>query len=86
MIKMNVWLIPALQFLYQFLLNICHKPDWLNIVADALSKLPSNNTIVEEINSKYNKLDAFYVYNMILVEIDKVFVAKICKRYKNNPA
>ena len=83
---MNVRLIRASQFLSQFSLNIRHKPGRLNIVPDALSRLPSNNTIAEEINPEYNELDALYAYNTTLVEIDKAFAAKICKGYKDDPA
>lgn len=84
--KMNVRLIRALQFLNKFTFNICHKLGRLNIVSDALSRLPSNNIMVKEINPDFNKLDALYAYNTTLVEIDKAFTAKICKRYKDDPA
>lgn len=73
-----------MQFLSQFLLNIHYKLGWFNIVPDILSKLPSNNIIVKEINLKFNELDGFYAYNTTLVKMNKVFVAKICKEYKDD--
>lgn len=41
--KMNVRLIRASQFLSQFSLNIRHKPGHLNVIPDALSRLPCSN-------------------------------------------
>lgn len=86
MMKMNVQLIQAFQFLSQFLLNICYKPGRFNIVTDAFLRLPSNNTLTKTISPKFNKLDALYTYNTTLVQINDSFAIKICKRYNNNLA
>lgn len=36
------------------------------------------------INLKFNKLDAFYIYNITFMENDEYFVTKIYKKYNNN--
>lgn len=40
--------------------------------------------MVKKINLEFNKLDALYANNMILVKMDKVFVIIIYNRYKDN--
>ena len=84
-IKMNGRLIRVSQFLSQFSLSICHKPGRVNVIPDALSRLPSNNTLAEVVNPKFNELDALYTYNTTLVEIDESFATKICEGYDNDP-
>lgn len=79
-------LIQVSWFFSQFLLNIHYKPSRLNVVSNALSRIPSNNILTEAISHDFNKLDALYVYNIIFVQIVDSFAIKICKIYNNNPA
>lgn len=86
MMRMNVRFIKASQFLSQFLLKIQHKPGHLNVIPDALLRLPSDNAPLLPLDPSFNELDALYIYNTTLVEMDKAFAEKIIKGYEKDPA
>lgn len=83
--KMNVRLIRASQFLSQFSLNIRHKPGHLNVIPDVLSRLPSSNIPSVGLDPDFNELDALYIYNTTLIEMDKSFAERITAGYDEDP-
>ena len=80
--RMNVRLVWASQFLCQFCLVVCHKPGKENIVPDALNKLASANInrLLSDLN--YEELDAFFTYNTTLIKINPELLQKIVKGCK----
>lgn len=77
--KINVCLIKAFQFLYQFCLVISHKFGKKHIIPDIQSRLASANFIgYNQINSKP---DALFTYHTILVEISLDLIKHIFDIY-----
>lgn len=81
-IKMNVWLVRASQFLRQFYLIVCYKLKKKHIILDAMNRLASANCLSH--NLEYIKLDALFVYYTTLVQINSDLVKRILNGYKFN--
>lgn len=78
-IRMNIWLVKALQFLVQFHLMVQHKPRKEQIIPDALSRLASANRSGH--NSEYTKLDVLFINHIVLVQINTDLVKPILDGY-----
>ena len=68
----------ALQYRFQFSLDVKHKSDKDNIISNALLKLSNTNSLETK---NYSKLDALYVYNTTLIKFNENFKERIIKRY-----
>lgn len=79
---MNVRLVWASQFFCQFCLIVCHKPSKEHIIPDALSRLANTNINRPSSDFNYEKLDALFTYNAILIKINPKLLQKIVKGYK----
>ena len=85
--KLNLKLIKTSTYLSQFRLDVRHRSGKSNIIADALSRLPSktsskNNSL--DINAKDSDRDQIYVYASTLVEIFDKFRKILKKKYAKN--
>lgn len=81
--RINVQLVKALQFLYQFSkLEIRSKPGKKHIVPDALSHLTSANTNLLSLNSEYSELDVWFTYTTTLVNIHTDLIKRMIDGYK----
>jgi hypothetical protein len=90
--RMNLRLIKVSQFLNQFSnLKIRHKLEKYHLISDALFRLQSLN--IKVLLDDHDELDVFfveytifviYVYNMILIELNSKFRARIVERYSKN--
>lgn len=80
--RMNVRLVKASQFLRQFHLIVRHKSGKEHIIPDALSRLASANSSGH--NTEYAKLDALFVYHTTLVRINPDLVKQILDGYTSD--
>lgn len=78
-IRLNLRLIRASQFLQQFKFDVRHKPGKEHIIPDALSWLASSNIGTAE--PFYLELDALCLYNTTLIEIHPTLVSRIIASY-----
>lgn len=84
-IRINVRLVRALQFLCQFFkLEIRHKPSKEYIVPDALSRFASANTNLSSFDPEYSELDTLFTYITTLVDIHPDLIKRIINDYKAN--
>ena len=82
--KLNLYLIKALQYCFQFHLNIWHCFDWLNIVLNTLSHflnkiMNSKNQLLENIFENID--DEIHIYHIIVIEMLSNFQDKIKRVY-----
>lgn len=82
-IKLNLQLVKAFQFLQQFKLDVCYKPDKKHIILDTLSRLASSNISIADFF--YLELDTLYVYNTTLIKIHPNLVFQILAGYNSDP-
>ena len=82
--RMNVRLIRASQFLRQFPLDVRHKLGKEHIVPDALSRLASASTKASELTDNYSELDC--LFNALYVRINDEFYDKVLKGYNEDLA
>lgn len=82
---MNVCSIRASQFLRQFHLVIWHKPRKEHILPDALNRLASANTNLPSQDPVYSELDTLFIYNAMLVAMNKDLAQRIVKGYESDP-
>ena len=83
--RMNLRLVRASQFLSQFSLDVRHKSDKEHIISNALSRLTSVNKETSTNISDYDelsKVDA--LYTATLVEMSNDFRQKLLKEYKDD--
>lgn len=78
--RLNLRLVRASQFLQQFKLDVWHKPGKEDIIPDAVSLLASTN--VGCTNPFYSELDALFTYNTTLVEIHPTLISTILAGYE----
>lgn len=79
MMRINVWLVRASQFLRLFHLIVRHKSEKEHIIWDVLSR--SANTNNSGHDSEYAKFDVLFYYNMILVQINPDLAKHILDGY-----
>lgn len=79
MMRLNLRLVRASQFLQQFKLDVRHKPGKEHIIPDALSRLASANS--PPTDARHSELDALFVYNTTLIEIHLTLVSRILAGY-----
>ena len=79
--KLNLRLVRASEYLQQSDLNVYHKSKKLHIVSDALSRLTSTNKGQADPS---DKLNAFYVYYTLLIEIKSNFKLKLIDSYQKD--
>ena len=84
-IRLNLRLIRASQYLQRFELNVKYKPGKRNVILDILSRLFSINEHL--ISSDHVELDVLYdyVYITSLVEISEDLKVRIVKDYQIDP-
>lgn len=80
--RINIHLVKAFQFLYQFCLMVWHKFKKKYIISSALNGLVYTNNV--DYNSLYSKLDALFVYYMTFVKVNPEFVKFIMEEYLTN--
>lgn len=83
MMRLNLRLVRASQFLQQFKLDVRHKPGKEYIIPNALSRLASSNIGTADLS--YSELDALYVYNTTLIKIHPNLVSRILAGYDSDP-
>ena len=77
MMRINIHLIHASQFLRQFRLNVTHKPKKEYILLDALSRLVSYSPLL--LPNNYSELDALFAAT--LVNMNEEFYNKLLEGY-----
>jgi hypothetical protein len=84
--KLNLCLVQASQYIQQFQLQIFHKPGKENIVADALSCLPtkSPNTATKNDLDLDHLLDIDAQFTASSIELSSEFKNQIQQEYQNN--
>src|SRR5947207_1296598 len=81
--RLNLQLVCASEYLSKFQLDICHKPGKAHLVLDALSQLPSLNSIpLEDVPT--GELDALHRTSIMLVQIHEDFKDCIKARYNTD--
>ena len=80
--RINLCLVRASQFLQQFKLDVQHKPGKEHIILDALNRLA--NTNISYANPSYSELDALFMYNTTLVKIYLDLVSKYLADYEDD--
>lgn len=80
--RMNLRLIRASQFLHQFKLDVQYKSDKEHIVSDALNRLASTNGGCTD--PSYFELDALFTYNTPSIKIYLSLVSKILASYEDD--
>lgn len=83
-IKVNGYLVKALQFLQSFYLMVKHKLKKDHIVLDILSKLANSNVNLPAADLKNAKLDILFTYLAILLELHPDFFIKNTQKYNQN--
>lgn len=81
--RVNLRLVWASQFLQQFKLDIRYKSGKEHIISDALSRLVSIN--IWHSDPKHSKLDALFTYNTTLVKMHPTLVSRILACYQTDP-
>ena len=91
--KLNIKLIRVSIYLFQFRFDVRYKFDKSHIIFDALSRLSTNNCMLNDKNDVFDienfhdnminsKNDVTYVYNSDLITISKKFKLKFQKDYR----
>ena len=85
--KLNLCLVRASQYCFQFCINVQHYSDWLNIVSDTLSCLlnkivNSKNWLLE--NMLENIDEKIHIYHITVIKMSSDFQNKIKKVYLKN--
>lgn len=81
-IRLNLWLVGAYQFLQQFKLNVRHKLKKKYIIVNILNQLANINCDLT--NPSHSEFEAFFVYNITLVEIYSTLMARIPAKYNTD--
>lgn len=82
MMKLNLRLVKASQFLQQFNLDVRHKLDKEHIIPDILSRLASSN--ISTADPSYSELHALFLYNITFVGIHSTLVSRIIAGYNTD--
>jgi hypothetical protein len=78
--KLNLRLVRASQYCSQFCLDVRHRPGRLNIVPDALSRLPNKVADLKN-RSLGNTLDEIHTYHTTVIGMSSEFQDKLKKAY-----
>lgn len=78
--RLNLRLVQVFQFLQQFKLDDCHKSGKEHIIPNTFSRLASANTCYPD--PQHSELDAWFTYNVTLVEIHPSLVSRILAEYQ----
>ena len=81
--RLNMRIVQASQFLQQFRLDVRHKLGKKHIVPDTLSRLASANSPPR--NIRHSELDQLFFYNTTLAEIHSTLVSRILTGYDADP-
>ena len=95
--KLNLRLVKASQYLFDFNIFVRHKIDKINIVFDALSRLQTNVVIIDKLSILKSLYDHFIdlldvdfvtytsnlsIYHIILIEMNDEFKQKLKQIYQ----
>lgn len=80
MMRLNLRLVRASQFLQQFKLEVRYKPGKKLIIPNALSRLASSNT--GHADPQHSELDVLFTNSTTLVELYPTLISRILAGYK----
>ena len=83
MMRLNLRLVRASQFLQQFKLEVRHKPGKEHIIPDALSRLANSNT--GHVDPQHSELEVLFTYSTTLVELHPTLISRILAGYEADP-
>jgi hypothetical protein len=84
--KQNLRLVRASQYVQQFRVRLIHRPGKSNLVADALSRLPSTNpSKPQPHDDDLDDIDAPYAFTTSIIEISEDFKKRIIDGYQSDP-